>query len=357
MSKKREVIDTNVYKKRLSKIHDHIFVKGEYKTLRKKILHHCNKHNIDFYSSPELMLRGGGCAECKKEKRIVSNDDFKKRINKNIIMISRYNGLKNKVTVKCLISNCTWDAYPASLLRGGCCKDCQSKKSSKDHTKYVEELRVISPHIDVIEEYDGDKKKIIHRCNKSNLEWRISPNSTLRGTCCKQCNIERLKKSNDEYIKEVLSIRNDIEVIGVYDGCQTKIKHRCLTHNHTWETTPNHILSMGGCKYCKIISKGERSIKKILEDNNIEFEYQFSPKWISPKSFDFCVGNKIIEYDGKHHFEFVKHFHRTVDNFKQRQELDILKEEKAKSMGYSVIRISYLEYDNIYKILKNEFCF
>ena len=63
------------------------------------------------------------------------------------------------------------------------------------------------------------------------------------------------KKTHEEYVAE-LAIKNpNVEVVGKYIDSNTKITHRCKTHDYYWEAFPNNVLRGYGCKKCQIEKK------------------------------------------------------------------------------------------------------
>ena len=111
-----------------------------------------------------------------------------------------------------------------------------------------------------------------------------------------------------------------------------------------------HTLSCG----C-LLSKGEEKISKILKDNNIIFEQQktfdscrFSDTKALAK-FDFYLPeyNILIEYDGEQHFQYRQTGWNTKEKFLKTQEHDIFKTNWCKENNYKLIRISYLNYNNL----------
>lgn len=51
--------------------------------------------------------------------------------------------------------------------------------------------------------------------------------------------------------------------------------------------------------------------------------------------------NLAFEINGKQHYKYSKHFHKTEENFQYQQECDKLKVEICKSKGITVIQIPY----------------
>lgn len=61
--------------------------------------------------------------------------------------------------------------------------------------------------------------------------------------------------------------------------------------------------------------------------------------------------NIAIEFDGQQHYEFVEFFHRTMENFNLRQQMDIEKNQYCIKNNISLYRIPYWEEEHINKIL------
>ena len=81
-------------------------------------------------------------------------------------------------------------------------------------------------------------------------------------------------------------------------------------------------------------------MKTVLELLNEDYEYQYSPKWIKPKRYDFYIKNKnlIIEVDGG-----LGHGNnKTIDNKtpEETKAIDDYKDKMAEKNGINVIRIN-----------------
>ena len=85
---------------------------------------------------------------------------------------------------------------------------------------------------------------------------------------------------------------------------------------------------------CKIVSIGEKLVKKYLDDNNIEYIPQYSIdecRYNNPLRFDFALLSEgepyaMIEYNGRQHYEPVEFF-GGVEEFSLRQKRDKIKRE------------------------------
>ena len=111
------------------------------------------------------------------------------------------------------------------------------------------------------------------------------------------------------------------------------------------------------CPNCSI-SHGEAKIVKFLEHNRLSYESEFKItecKNKRPLPFDFKIDLKngkfiLLEYDGKQHF--VPTFN--TKTFNRQKENDSIKTKFCEDNNIKLIRINYLQLDNIYKILKEE---
>ena len=136
------------------------------------------------------------------------------------------------------------------------------------------------------------------------------------------------------------------------DGCHMYWVCQCDCGNQT-EVASCH-LKKGSVQSCGCIktSIGEMNIKKILEENNIQYQEQVTfkdLKNIKPLRYDFAIYQdnkliKLIEFDGIQHFEEQKYFTHSLTETKNN---DIIKNKYAKDNNIPLIRIPYWERDKI----------
>lgn len=101
------------------------------------------------------------------------------------------------------------------------------------------------------------------------------------------------------------------------------------------------------------MSSGEIKIKRILEENKINFRYQYViPELSKFMAFDFAIMDdnnnliKLIEFDGEQHFYSVDIF-GGEETFKIQQERDSKKNIYCKENNITLLRIPYTDYDKI----------
>lgn len=77
-----------------------------------------------------------------------------------------------------------------------------------------------------------------------------------------------VKKTHDEYVKQLFNINPNIEVIDEYRGGHTKILHRCLIDGNEWFTCPSRTLQGHGCKICS--NKKNHDLKQKSHEQYVE---------------------------------------------------------------------------------------
>ena len=114
----------------------------------------------------------------------------------------------------------------------------------------------------------------------------------------------------------------------------------------------SHTISCGCVK-----SKGELKIRQILLDLNIDYKTEYVFEDLKNRRFDFYIPslNICIEFDGKQHFQYVKLWHDTKENFEIAKQRDIEKTEYCKNKNIKLIRIPYYDEEKLdQEYLKNK---
>jgi very-short-patch-repair endonuclease len=176
-------------------------------------------------------------------------------------------------------------------------------------------------------------------------EFSQTPMSHLRGGGCKLCNDDKLRKTKEKFIKDANIIHNyEYGYLFVdYKNSNTKVIIECYKHG-IFKQTPLSHLSGSGCPKCNE-SKGEKEIRRILDENNIKYENQKTfnnCKYKGLLKFDFYIKdlNLCIEYDGEQHFEIKEHW-GGIKEFEKTQLRDKIKTDYCITNNIRLIRISY----------------
>lgn len=163
------------------------------------------------------------------------------------------------------------------------------------------------------------------------------------------------------YQKEQTSIKNTVNLVGKTIGNFTVLESisgnknrrhswrcRCnLCGNEKYEVVTTDLYNRESCG-CQIESKGTRSIKQILDENNIKYiqEKRYNDLVFETghkARYDFYLPdfNCLIEYDGRQHYIQGNGVYDNEAKFKLTQEHDTIKNNYAKTNNIPLIRIPY----------------
>ena len=202
-----------------------------------------------------------------------TNEEFireMKNINPNIKILGSYSNAHTKVDYQCLIDNNIWCATPNNLLQGKGCPVCaklhMADKLRKTHQHFIDEMLMINPDISIIGKYIDDATKIKCKCVKCKNVWMATPSNLLRGHGCSKC-AGNNKKTHKQFIEELYNINPNIRILGNYCGVNTKVRCKCLLDDYEWESLPSNLLKGYGCPQCATQTRANlrRKTHKIFE--------------------------------------------------------------------------------------------
>ena len=297
-------------------VNPNVEVLETYVNSRTKILHKCKTCGYKWVVAPPNILHKEGCPKCSgNAKKTHAQYVYEvAKINPNIEVVGDYINRRTKILHKCKIDGHEWMAQPKNIMQGSGCPRCNGTfLKNKTHEQYVNQINKINPNIEAIGMYVNTNTKILHRCKVCGYEWKVKPKNIIQGHGCHVCNgCDCVKKTHEQYVKEVYNINSNVEVVGIYKGDGEKILHRCKVCEHKWLASPNHILRKRGCPECNM-SHGEQDIIAYLSKHEIKYisQCKFNDcRNKNPLPFDFYLPdyNLCIEYDGKQHFEAIDWF-------------------------------------------------
>ncbi len=215
-------------------------------------------------------------------------------------------------------------------------------------------------------EYITNKIKINIFCNICMNHFLQKPTRHLSGDGCPNCGFIKSQKSNKEILNQrTHTIIDDITKKHdnrincdklIYKGSKVKSIFGCNVNpeHGYWKATPNDILDGSGCPFCNS-SKGEIKIESFLKSNNLYYEKNKTfpgCKYKSLLRFDFYLPNHniCIEYDGIQHFKSIYNF-GGEKTFKENQLRDKIKNDFCKKTNIKLVRISYIDFNNIESII------
>ena len=184
------------------------------------------------------------------------------RINSNIEVVDQYVGNRIKILHRCKIDQYEWSAAPYNILLNKGCPKCAGN-IKRTHDQYMRDVAVINNNIKVVGAYINLQTPILHICKIDGHQWLAKPNNILHGKGCPVC-AGNMSKTHTDYIKELYRVNPNIEAIEEYAGAKIKILHRCKIDDNTWSVAPSSTLMGHGCPECqrKTISQ------KLMKDHD-----------------------------------------------------------------------------------------
>jgi hypothetical protein len=205
-------------------------------------------------------------------------------------------------------------------------------------------------------------------CKECNSEFTSKVSTRTCYSCnCPYCAGIKVNKTNSlsvlypDLIKEWHPSKNeDLSLSMMHFGSNKKAWWKCVENSeHEWEARiSTRTIRKYGCPACAE-SKGEKRIRKWLEENNIRFTPQKEFKGLvgvgaGNLSYDFYLPkqNLLIEYQGQYHDGTVKK--QTAEQYKYQLEHDKRKREYAHLNNIDLFEIWYWDFNNIEKILEEK---
>lgn len=287
---------------------------------------------------------------------IVHNNEY------DYSLIKEYKGVMTKYPVICLIHGMWEVTLDNHINKKSKCPKCKGFGFTK-HEKINQANKIHNNEYDysLIENNilkANQKVKIKHNvCG--NIFCNTWDNHINKKQGCPNCASYGRKRHTLESIKEKILSLNHIEYEYDWDsyvGYYKKIKIKCPKHGWFEQQVSNHLMGQK-CPKC-IRSVGEEKIESILKEKQINyitqktFEDCINPKTGYKLRFDFYIPyiNLCIEYDGELHYKSVEYFGGD-ESLEKNIFLDNIKNEYCKNNNISLIRISYMDINNINNII------
>ena len=291
--------------------------------------------------------------------------------NKNIHVdvISKYDGCKTPLDVKCVYCGEIFNMTPYKILAGHGHRKCITKivhdSQKKSHEQFLIDLYEVNKDISVLERYINNHTKLKVECLTCGNIWSASPNKLLLGRGCPKCRAIKMSieqtRTHEEFLDLAKQKCPQIKILGRYSKSQIPIDCECTVCNFQWNARPSTLLYGIGCPQCKA-SKGERRITEFLNNYGVMFEYQKKYEDLlgvgnKQLSYDFYIPNRnlLIEYQGQFHDGNIKNDYQTKEDFEKSKEHDRRKKVYAQDHNIQLLEIWYWDFDNIEQILLNQF--
>lgn len=253
-----------------------------------------------------------------------------------------YKNLTTKIKILCSLHG-IFEQTPRIHLKSGGCPKCRNRKTQENFV--LESNRIHQNKYDYsLVVYRNTKSKVIIICPEHGKFEQIADHH-VRGMGCPSCSGLK-RKTTEDFIKISKDIHDDRYDYSKtnYINNRTNVEIICPLHG-IFHQLPKHHLNGSGCSKCSNKSKGEKVIKKILKEKNINFEIQKTFNGCSYKSklqFDFYLPdyNLCIEYDGIQHFKQIDWF-GGESGYKETKKRDNIKNNFCKDKQMPLLRIPY----------------
>lgn len=200
------------------------------------------------------------------------------------------------------------------------------------------------------------------KCELCKEIFSVSRDSLVNGksSCCNRCKGEKIREKARDRGLNIWSKGDRFGKLEIIESAGTRgnhsyVKCKCDCGNIV-NVRVEHLKGQGHSRTiscgCSTQSSGEIKIAQILENNNIDFQSQYRIKEFNISSpFDFAIFKEkqllgLIEFDGEQHYQAVE-FWGGKEQLKIQQERDRRKNKWCKENNIRLIRIPYIEYDNI----------
>lgn len=263
------------------------------------------------------------------------------------------------ITVTCLHCDHSWKTTPKTV-EDSVCRQCDLMaqkydallcKAANIHGNKFD-YSLITPR-----QCLSNKSKIDIICNTCNKQWTTSITCHINLKAgCRHCTFHE-PWNLDRFMSTVTKIHTNYDFSAVTSkhitGAHAKVPVTCKNCKSFWTPTVSKLINAKqGCPICRS-SHGEKLLKHLLEQMEVEFCRQYIIPRLPRKMFDFWFKYQdkeyLIEYDGLQHFQRSPFFHKQEGDFEQLQANDINKASVAIDSGYHLIRIPYT-YENEDKI-------
>ena len=300
--------------------------------------------------------QGTGCSYCSKNAKLTIEQVREAFEKEGYILLSKdYINSNTKLEYLCPNGHkheITWSMFKS----GERCPYCRNK--IKHNYEEIKEAFENEGYELLSKEYINAKEKLKYKCNKNHIH-EISWNDFQQGNRCPYCS-DKIKLTIEQ-AREASEKEGYILLEEEYINSNTKMRYMC-PNGHEHEITWNDFRSGYRCPFCKEY-KGEKVIRLLLEELNIEYKTQYKFKDCKYKNvlkFDFYLPkyNMCIEYDGEGHYQAINWGSKGEDFAKRRlkscQIRDGIKTQYCKDNNIILLRIPYWDFKNIENILKQE---
>lgn len=258
---------TEEYKKELHFINSNLELLSEYNGNHNKVKIKCLVCDNIFESDASSLLQGHGCPKCanirRSKNQAMSHDIFVERlknIQPNLKVLSTYKNVHTKIKVLCKTCGNKYDSIPSNLLKGYGCKQCYLNSVGRTKEEFCNEVEKYNPNIVVGNDYIGGKHKVTVTCKICGYSRMVIGNNFLSQKCeCPKCN-GNVKWTDEEFKEKIQKLNSNIVVISKYNGSRENVDCECKICGYTWSPMASSLFERGA--HCPACERKKASLKR-----------------------------------------------------------------------------------------------
>lgn len=297
----------------------------------------CEQGHI-FENKPSGILTGNWCQSCSG--RSTAKERFEKIVQeKNGKITTPYVNTGVPVGLICS-SGHPWNTYPTHILAGTWCPKCPKSSTIAAEKRFRTEVQrregtLLTP-------YQGIHTHVTVRCN-NNHEFKAEPNSIMSmNSWCPRCSDCSSEQAAENFYARVEQLKGKVHEEYVYAYGPVEVE---CEFGHKWDTIPHNVMANGNwCPVCRE-SHGERLLRHLLQKHNVQFQAEKVHPLLPKYFYDFYFVHNgkefYIEYDGGQHFQRVKFYCSTEEDYQYRREIDVIKTRTVIETGGYIVRLDH----------------
>jgi hypothetical protein len=282
------------------------------------------------------------CAECLNKRKRHTIEECREfaKTKGGLCLSDNYVNANTKMNWQCGKEHRWQTAFNCIKNNGRWCAECAGRKklTIEDCSEFAKSKDglCLSP------EYEGNKTQMSWQCGEKHQWITTFHNIKNQGTWCAIC--AGTKKHSIEECREFAKSKGGLCLSTEYEDNKTQMSWQC-GEKHQWQTTFHHIKNGTWCPNCAS-HKSEKLCREIFEDLLLEPFLTKRPKWLEGLELDGYNKdlNIAFEYNGKQHYEFIKHFHNNIEKFEQQKNRDKKKYAICQKRDLNLILVPY-QYD------------
>lgn len=228
----------------LSKVSTTIDVLTRYSRANRHVTCLCKVDGHVWEAKPTNLLHGKGCPKCSKVYRRTHEEFLEdvRKINPHIEVVGGvFENMTKPLVVKCCLCQSVFTTKCSYLLSKKTRCPNCASNRHKTHEEFVNIIEKVSPTITVVGKYVRSVDKVACKCKVCDHEWEAHAGGLMQGSGCRKC-AGTLPKTHQQFVLEMSLKHPNIEVIGNYTGGKFSVQCKCKIDGHIWNPTPNNLL-------------------------------------------------------------------------------------------------------------------